>query len=220
EHTLGAYQNDAPTYRGKTTDRFSANLQGGKTYFLKVQEGGNGAPQALSREQAERELAGARRQVHALSRASTVQSCQTTPQPAAAQPAAQPQSKDYTLSGDLLFAFGKSGYQDISGRGREAIGRLVEQVRAEHQTLSQIHVIGHADQIGSDAAAEALGARRAATVRRMLIERGLPAAKISTQSAGNTEPVVDDCRGSKQELIACYAPNRRVVVRVEASRPA
>ncbi|WP_157640075.1 OmpA family protein, partial [Burkholderia ubonensis] len=67
---------------------------------------------------------------------------------------------------------------------------------------------------------EALGARRAATVRRMLIERGLPAAKISTQSAGNTEPVVDDCRGSKQELIACYAPNRRVVVRVEASRPA
>ncbi|WP_072445386.1 MULTISPECIES: OmpA family protein [Burkholderia] len=215
EHTLGAYLNEAPLYRGKTTDRFSANLQGGKTYFLKVQEGGNGAPQALPREQAERELSGARAQVHALPRASAVQACQTTPLPAAP---AQPQYKDYTLSSDLLFAFGKSGYNDITGRGREEVGRMVEQIRAENTTLSQILVIGHADQIGSDAAAEKLGAARAATVRRMLIERGLPAAKISTESAGNTEPVVEACHGSKQAQIACYAPNRRVVVRVDASR--
>ncbi|VWD54788.1 OmpA/MotB domain-containing protein [Burkholderia lata] len=219
EHTIGAYQNDAPLYKGKSVNRFSANLQGGKTYFLKVQEGGNGAPQALPREQAERELVGLRDQVHALPRASSVQACQTTPLPVA-QPAAQPQYKDYTLSGDLLFAFGKSGYGDITGRGREAVGRLVEQMRAENTTLSQITVIGHADQIGSDTAAEELGMRRAATVRRMLVERGLPASKISTESAGNSEPVVEDCRGSKQQLIACYAPNRRVVVRVDAARPA
>ncbi|MET3632013.1 OmpA family protein [Burkholderia sp. 572] len=219
-HTIGAYLNDAPEYRGKTTNQFEANLKAGATYFLKVQEGGNGAPVAVSREQAERELQGARAQVHALSRAATTVACNVSQQVAAPAALPAPQFKDYTLSGDLLFAFGKSGYGDITGRGREAVGRLVEQMRAENTTLSQIMVIGHADQIGSDAAAEKLGAARAATVRRMLIERGLPAAKIATESAGNSEPVVEACSGSQQQRIACYAPNRRVVVRVDASRPA
>jgi len=50
-HTLGAYLNDAPQYRGKTKNVYEANLKEGATYFLKVQEGGNGAPVAVSREQ-------------------------------------------------------------------------------------------------------------------------------------------------------------------------
>ncbi|MGU7816116.1 OmpA family protein [Burkholderia sp. AW49-1] len=215
-HTIGAYLNDAPEYRGKTQNLFEANLKGGATYFLKVQEGGNGAPVAVSREQAERELQGARAQVHALSRAATTLACNVS----APVASTTPQYKDYTLGGDMLFAFGKSGYGDISMKGREALNDLVRQVRAENTTLTSIQVIGHADQIGSDEAAEALGMRRASTVRRALIERGLPAAKIEAMSAGNSEPVVEACSGSQQQRIACYAPNRRVVVRVDASRPA
>jgi OOP family OmpA-OmpF porin len=215
-HTLGAYLNEAPLYKGKTTDRFQANLQGGKTYFLKVREDGNGEPQAIAGDVAERELAGTRMQVHALPRASAVQACQAAPvQPAAAAPA----FKDYTLDGDVLFAFGKSGYRDIHPAGREAIGRLVAQMRAENAISQHILVIGHADQIGSDAAAEELGAQRAATVRRILIERGIPASRIEAESVGNREPVVEDCRGSRQQVVACYAPNRRVVVRAQMSSP-
>jgi OmpA-OmpF porin, OOP family len=216
EHTLGAYLRDAPLYKGKSTDRFSGNLKGGMTYFLTMRDGNTGVPQALPRADAERELQGMRAQVHALSRASTVVACQTTPLPAA--PVAQ--HKDYTLKGDMLFAFGKSGYRDMSARGREEIGRLVAQIRQENTTMGKIQVIGHADQIGSDNDAQRLGQQRALTVRRMLIERGIPAAQVEAESAGNTEPIVDECNGSRQQMIECYAPNRRVVVRVDMRRPA
>lgn len=217
QHTLGAYMKDAPHYKGKTQDRFSADLKAGMTYFLKVREdGSSGAPVALPRAQAEQELQGVRAQVHALSRASSAIACQTQ---AYVAPAPAPQYKDYTLQGDVLFAFGKSGYQDINPAGRTEIQRLVDQMRRENTATKRIVVVGHADQIGAAAAADALGLRRAQTVRRVLIERGIPASHIVAESAGNTEPVVDDCRGSRQQMIACLAPNRRVVVRADMSSP-
>lgn len=206
--TLGAYIGDAPTYKGKTTDLYSANLEGGKTYFLKVRDNGSGAPQAVTRAEAERELAGSRAQVQALSRASKVQQCNVLDMPVA-------QFKDYALSGDVLFAFGKSGYQDISSRGRIAILELITQLNREHAKLDRIEVVGHTDPIGSYQANQALGLKRAQTVRRLLIDGGLPAATVVARSAGSSEPVTDDCYGSKAEQVACNAPNRRVVVRVD-----
>lgn len=211
--TLGAYLNDAPTYKGKNVDLYSANLEGGKTYFLRVQENGNGAPQAVTREDAERELAGSRFQAQALSRASKVQACNYLPKPAV-QAA---QFKDYALSGDVLFAFGKSGHQDISYQGRTAIRELIAQLHREHAKLERIEVVGHTDPIGSYAANQSLGLKRAQTVRRLLIDGGLSATSINASSAGSSEPVTDECYGSKAEQVACNAPNRRVVVRVDVS---
>lgn len=207
---LGAYLNDAPAYKGKNVDLYSANLEGGKTYFLRVQENGNGAPLAVSREEAERELVGSRSQMQALSRASKVQACNNLPQPAA-------QFKDYALSSDVLFAFGKSGPEDISYKGRVAIRELITQLHREHAKLDRIEVVGHTDPIGSYAANQALGVKRAQTVRRLLIDGGLSASAVTASSAGSSEPVTDECYGSKAEQVACNAPNRRVVVRVNVS---
>ncbi|MGY2377462.1 OmpA family protein [Pseudomonas sp. SDO524_S393] len=208
--TLGAYLGDAPSYRGKTTDLYSAKLEGGKTYFLKVRENGNGAPLSVDRADAERELAGSRAQVQALSRASKVQQCNFVDKPAEA-------FKDYALSSDVLFAFGKSGYQDISSRGRVAILELVTQLNREHAKLDRVVVVGHTDPIGSYQANQALGLKRAQTVRRLLIDGGVPSTAVVARSAGSSEPVTDECYGSKAEQVACNAPNRRVVVRVDVS---
>lgn len=208
--TLGAYIGDAPSYRGKTTDLYSAKLEGGKTYFLKVRENGNGAPLAVTRADAERELAGSRVQVQALSRASKVQQCNFVDKPAEA-------FKDYALSGDVLFAFGKSGYKDISSRGRVAILELVTQLNREHTKLDRVVVVGHTDPIGSYQANQTLGLKRAQTVRRLLIDGGIPSTAVVARSAGSSEPVTDECYGSKAEQVACNAPNRRVVVRVDVS---
>ncbi|NWE20687.1 OmpA family protein [Pseudomonas sp. P7548] len=208
--TLGAYIGDAPSYRGKTTDLYSAKLEGGKTYFLKVRENGNGAPLAVTRADAERELAGSRAQVQALSRASKVQQCNFVDKPAEA-------FKDYALSGDVLFAFGKSGYQDISSRGRVAILELVTQLNREHAKLDRVVVVGHTDPIGSYQANQTLGLKRAQTVRRLLIDGGIPSTAVVARSAGSSEPVTDECYGSKAEQVVCNAPNRRVVVRVDVS---
>lgn len=211
--TLGAYLNDAPSYKGKNVDLYSANLEGGKTYFLRVQENGSGAPQAVTREEAERELVGSRSQVQALSRASKVQMCNNLPQPAAQTV----QFKDYTLSGDVLFAFGKSGHQDISHKGRAAISELITQLHREHVKLDRIEVVGHTDPIGSYSANQALGLKRAQTVRRLLVDGGLSPSTVTASSAGSSEPITDECYGSKTEQVACNAPNRRVVVRVDVS---
>lgn len=207
-HSLGAYVKDAPQYKGKTTDVFSASLDGGKTYFLRVREDGYGAPQAVTRVEAERELAGMRKQVQALSRASTVQACDYQAMPVA-------QFKDYAVSGDVLFAFGKSGYQDITHQGREAIRQLVTRLKQENANLDRIEVVGHTDAIGSAAANRTLGLKRAQTVRRLLLDGGLPSSAVSASSAGADQPVSNGCYGSRSEQIACYAADRRVVVRVD-----
>lgn len=73
QHALGAYLNDAPRYTGKYSEVFQANLQGGKTYFLRVSE--QNVPQPVARSVAEQELAATREQVHLLSRASVVEAC-------------------------------------------------------------------------------------------------------------------------------------------------
>ncbi|SDT99781.1 OmpA family protein [Pseudomonas yamanorum] len=211
--TLGAYLNDAPAYNGKNVDLYSANLEGGKTYFLRVQENGNGAPQGVTREEAERELVGSRAQVQALSRASKVQVCNNLPLPEVQAV----QFKDYALSGDVLFAFGKSGKRDISYKGRTAIRELITQLHREHAVLDRIEVVGHTDPIGSDMANQALGMKRARTVRGLLVDGGLTASSISVSSAGSNNLVTEECYGSKAEQVACNAPNRRVVVRVDVS---
>ncbi|MBB4865798.1 OOP family OmpA-OmpF porin [Pseudomonas nitritireducens] len=71
QYTLGAYQNDAPLYRGKNEGLFRAQLDAGKTYFVKVTEDGHGAPVSVERPEAEQALLGAREQSYTLSRAST-----------------------------------------------------------------------------------------------------------------------------------------------------
>ncbi len=208
-HSLGAYVKDAPQYKGKSTDVFSANLEGGKTYFLQVREDGYGAPQAVTRVEAERALVGMRKQVQALSRASTVQGCDYLPMPV------QAQFKDYALSGDVLFAFGKSGSRDITFKGREAVRQLVTQLKQENVNLDRIEVVGHTDAIGSVAANNTLGLKRAQTVRSLLLDGGLRASSVTASSAGSDQPVSNGCYGSRSEQIACYAVDRRVVVRVD-----
>ncbi|ADG16480.1 OmpA/MotB domain protein [Paraburkholderia atlantica] len=223
EHTLGAYIHDAPLYKGKTTGGSRAELKGGMTYFVKVAPvDSNGAPVVVPRNEAETQLQGMRAQMHVLSRASAVQACDYPSVPvvqpaAAAQPAVV---KNYTLKGDTLFAFGKSGSRDMTGKGQAEISRLAEKILAENASLEAVTVIGHADLIGSDAAAQKLGEQRAMTVRRMLIEQGVPTLKITAESAGNSDPVVAECSGTMQRKIACNEPNRRVVVRVNLSHPA
>lgn len=209
-HTLGAYLNDSPAYRGKSTDVYSAELEGGMTYFLKAGEGASGAPQAIKRADAEKELVGSRKQIQALSRASSVQACDTV--------AETPPFKEYSLSSHVLFAFGKSGYADISAEGHQAIRDLISQLKSDQTPLQHVEVIGHTDAIGSASSNQMLGMKRAKTVRRLLIDGGLPATSIGASSAGSREPVTSGCDGSRSEKIACYAPDRRVVVRVDMHR--
>jgi OOP family OmpA-OmpF porin len=209
-HSLGAFIQDAPLYQGKRDQPWRSDLKGGQTYFMKVGNGLDGKPLFLNRAEAEKALQAMKAQVHTLSRASTVEACQYVE----AKPA------DYTLSGDVLFRFGKADRSNITTQGHQAITDLVRKIRAEHSTVRSVQVTGHTDPIGSESTNMLLGQRRAETVRLLMIQAGIPARDITANSAGMSEPVVSDCYGSKAEKIACYAPNRRVNVRVDGSSAA
>ncbi|MGX5029142.1 OmpA family protein [Enterobacter asburiae] len=209
KHNLGAYQNDAPQYRGKEQG-YNVEMSGGQTYFVRVSQTMNAVPEARTREQAEKDLAGLREQIHVLSRASSVEACNNLP---------APQYKDYTLSGDVMFRFGQSSEKGVSARGHQAVKELVATIKRENVELKQIQVIGHTDPIGSDRSNYALGLKRAQTVRSMLVKNGIPARLMSASSVGSDEPVANGCNASdKKALVACYAPDRRVVVRVSGDQ--
>lgn len=210
-HSLGAFKNDAPLYIAKSSQPFRATMQGGETYFLKVSADNSGMPLAEQRRSAEQQLSNYRQQMHALSRASAVQACNYT------GPAAKAMKK-YNLSSDVLFAFGKSSRADLTQKGRRAVQEMVSQIRRENSELGSVQVIGHSDPIGKASANDALGQRRAATVRQLMIEAGIPARDITASSAGSSELEVQDCYGSRAEQIQCNAPNRRVEIRVDGSQ--
>ena len=212
-HTLGAYLDDAPTYNGKNNDLYLANLEGGQTYYLKVREDGNTFPMPIKREEAERELKATRSQMHALSRAANVETCRYYE-----YLKDEARFKHYTLASDVLFAFGKSDYRDISAAGRNAIGQLLGELQRDDAQIKHVQVTGHTDPFGTVFDNQLLGERRANTVRQMLIDGGIAESILSTESAGSREPVVHTCYGPRTEQISCYAPNRRVAIRVELNR--
>ncbi|MGY2297158.1 OmpA family protein [Pseudomonas yamanorum] len=209
-HTLGAYLNDAPTYLGKNTDLYQTNLEGGHTYYLKVREDGNTFPEPVKREVAERELGLTRLQVHVLSRAASVEACRYYE-----HLKDDARFKHYSLPGDVLFPSGKSDRADLSSAGREAIGQLLSQLRTDDAQIKHIQVTGHTDALGSDSDNELLGGRRANTVMQMLMDGGIPESLLTSNSSGSRDPVISTCYGPRAEQLSCYAPNRRVTLRVE-----
>ncbi|EMH1276882.1 hypothetical protein V6A89_003878 [Enterobacter hormaechei] len=76
-HTLGSYINDAPTYAGKRDQPWALTLEGGKTYFMRIDRGSAQQPEMVNRTMAEQELSSMHQQIHTLSRASSVVKCQT-----------------------------------------------------------------------------------------------------------------------------------------------
>ncbi|WP_370632654.1 OmpA family protein [Eikenella sp. Marseille-P7795] len=135
--------------------------------------------------------------------------CPPQPQAAAAM------QQHYTLSADVLFAFDRSSERDLQPRGREELSELAAKLRSFEQ-LNSITVIGHTDYLGSDAYNQNLSQQRAETVRRYLAGEGLPAEKIRAVGMGESQPVKQcDNRGSRNELIACLQPNRRVEIQVD-----
>lgn len=213
-HTLGAYLDDAPTYLGKSADLYLANLDGGQTYYLKVREDGNTFPVPVKREVAERELGLTRSQSHVLSRANSVEACRYYDY---LKDTAR--FKHYTLASDVLFASGKSDYQDISASGREAVTTMLAELRRDDAQIKHIQVTGHTDAFGTEADNQLLGERRANTVIQMLINGGIAESILSAHSSANRDPVVHTCYGPRVEQISCYAPNRRVDIRVELNAP-
>lgn len=85
----------------------------------------------------------------------------------------------------LYFVEGKDEFTDESKR-------LVDKVLAEvaRRPVPDVLVVGHTDTVGTDQLNDALGLRRAETVRAALIALGVPAGDVQASSRGKRAPAV------------------------------
>lgn len=135
---------------------------------------------------------------------------------AAPPPAPAAAARRFSVSADALFAFGRAGAEDLQPAGRADIARMAAELR-DAGDVRRVRVIGHTDRLGSESGNRALSLRRAETVRRLLIEQGLPAQRVSAEGRGASEPVAGPCPAGKREaLIACLQPDRRVEIAADA----
>ena len=112
---------------------------------------------------------------------------------------------------EVLFGFSR---ETLDAEAIETLSHLSDDylIRGADTAL----VAGHADTVGDPEINRALAERRALTVRRNLIARGVPAADIVVTSLGDTALAVDTPDETRERL------NRRVVVEVAGfgARPA
>ena len=130
-----------------------------------------------------------------------------TPLPAPVIPA--PQSEKVSIPADTLFAFDKS---ELSADGRAVLDDLVSKLKQVN--LEAIVAVGHTDRIGSNEYNQRLSERRAASVKTYLVDQGgIAPDRIFIEGRGETQPTGAACDGRKgQNLKACLAPDRRVVI--------
>jgi peptidoglycan-associated lipoprotein len=124
-----------------------------------------------------------------------------TPTPA---PVAAVVRKSMILSmgfNDLPFGFTDSSLPDTHQSRVRNMGRYLVKKKGVWKTLV---VAGHTDERGSSKFNMDLSLRRAETVRRLLIEGGVPASRIKAVGYGETKPV--DSRHNEK----AWARNRRV----------
>lgn len=133
------------------------------------------------------------------------------PKPA---PAPAPQVQKITLASKALFDFDKSV---LKPEGKAAIDTEIISKLNQIQKLELVLVTGHTDPIGTQQYNQKLSERRADAVRDYLVSKGVAKDKIETLGMGKTQPIpgVVCKQKNMKELIACYAPLRRVEVEVK-----
>jgi outer membrane protein OmpA-like peptidoglycan-associated protein len=126
------------------------------------------------------------------------------PEAAPAQPAA---TTAQTCERSLASALGgeeiefTSGSSAIDPRSAPLLDRLAQEARA---CRGNIRIEGHSDSLGRARFNRRLSGDRAAAVRKALIDRGIPAARLQARGFGDTRPVADN------HTAAGRAKNRRI----------
>ena len=123
------------------------------------------------------------------------------------------------IASDVLFPFDKSSVDDMLPAGRAVLDQFI--ATAKTKQLDSVHVIGYTDPLGSDAYNKQLSLARAAAVRDYLVANGFPDVPITIEGRGATDLKVDlsACAGKgDQQLKACLAANRRVLVEWKAAK--
>ena len=107
------------------------------------------------------------------------------------------------IPSDISFALGRS---DIQGNFAPVLDRFAEGLRNNPNT--DVRIIGHTDNTGSDAVNNPLSLDRAASTRNYLTGRGIDGRRISIEGMGERQPIATN------ETADGRSRNRRVEIYV------
>jgi OmpA-OmpF porin, OOP family len=124
---------------------------------------------------------------------------------AAAKPAAQPKvtQTKITLQADTLYDFDKATLKPEGKATLDKVAADLAKIR-----LEVVIAVGNTDSVGSDAYNQALGQRRAQSVKAYLISKGVDGGRIYTESKGKSNPVATNATAEGR------AKNRRTDIEV------
>lgn len=123
------------------------------------------------------------------------------PPPAPAPPPPAPMMKKEVITFNLLFDFDKSDIKDEFIPVLEQAKKILD----EDPTATYI-IAGHTDWTGTDAYNQKLSERRAASVKKWLVQHGIAADRMETIGYGESQPKYDNKTKEGRKL------NRRVEI--------
>jgi len=134
---------------------------------------------------------------------------------------AQPEQRNtekFSLSGDAMFVFG--GDRLTSGAAA-SLDRLAESIKG-WTAIEAVNLVGHTDRLRSDGDEkknQQLSEHRAERIKQYLVSKGIPADKVHTRGAGSSKPIVTCPKKlSKEAMVSCLQPNRRVEIILRGER--
>lgn len=169
--------------------------------------------QPLAEIEAKQILPTLREQTHTLSRVEQNKACAKT---VYVNVPVQTAFKKYTLEANTLFAYAKSGSNDMLQKGHEEVKEIATQIINQQDQISHISVFGYTDPTGTEAFNQQLSLQRAETIRNFLTIYGVARQNISIEGRGEQDLVVNDCQiryaTDKMAREQCNLPNRRVEI--------
>ena len=110
----------------------------------------------------------------------------------------------------VLFGFNRS---DLNARSRESLDKLITVLKKYPDT--DINVIGHTDNVGSDSYNLGLSEKRAASVSAYLRSNGIAASRVSTKGMGESDPKVsndtEDGRAENRRVEFVITANQKMI---------
>ena len=111
------------------------------------------------------------------------------------------------LDANVLFDFDRA---DIKPDGEALLERVATLLSALGSPAAQVN--GFTDQVGAEAYNQDLSARRADTVRELLVGYGVEAGSLTSEGLGETQPLRAETRPDGSDDQAARRLNRRVEI--------
>jgi OOP family OmpA-OmpF porin len=138
------------------------------------------------------------------------------PKPVVKAPPEKLLPQKINFSADALFDFDKAELRPDGKAMLDELARLLQGANYE-----VILAIGHADRIGTVQYNQRLSVRRAETVKKYLVDKGIEPNRVYAEGKGKSQPLTKpgECTvKNRKALIACLQPDRRVDVEVTGTK--